>query len=257
MCRLLGIAGIPPLPIQVALTAFYPLCSAGCVKKGMSPGHTDGWGISGFNAGRAVYFARHAESATQSEAEYRQAVERAEKSRAPILMAHFRKAAGSEPALADTHPFHYGDWIFAHNGTIYGAAASFPLLSAEPQGATDSERFFLWLYEQIHAQTDPTRALVDVLKKSREELVYTALNFLLTDGARLWAYREFGDKRLEKGESVKDREDYYTLYLATLPSSVIFCSEPLTGVGAKWTPIDQRTLAVVTRQAPLPQLIQI
>ena len=104
---------------------------------------------------------------------------------------------------------------------------------------------------------DPTRALVEVLKKSREELVFTALNFLLTDGTRLWAYREFGDKRLEKGESVKDREDYYTLYLTTLPSCVIVCSESLTGVDAKWTPMDQRTLAVVTRQAPLPQLIHI
>jgi glutamine amidotransferase len=227
------------------------------VKKGMAPGHTDGWGISGFKDGRAVYFARRPESAAQNEAEYRQAAERAAKSGTPLLLAHFRKASGSEPDIANTHPFHHQDWVFAHNGTIFGAAASFPLVSAAPQGATDSERFFLWLFEQIHTEADPTRALVELIKKSRSELVYTALNFLLSDGTRLWAYREFGEKRLEKGETVKDREDYYTLFYATQSSSVVFCSEPLAGVSPHWTSISQRTLAIVTPQAPVPQLMKI
>ncbi len=223
----------------------------------MAPGHTDGWGISGFKDGRAVYFARRAESAAQNETEYRQAAERAAKSSSPLVIAHFRKASEAEPDIANTHPFHNQDWVFAHNGTIFGAAASFPLVSAAPQGATDSERFFLWMYEQIYAEEDPTRALVDLIKKSRDTLVYTALNFLLTDGTRLWAYREFGDKRLEKGETVKDRKDYYTLYYAALPSSVIFCSEPLAGVSPHWTSMSQRTLAIVTPQAPIPQIIKI
>lgn len=257
MCRLLGIAGTPPLLIEEALSAFYPLCSKGCIKKGMSPGHLDGWGISGFNEGRAVYFARRSESAAESENEYRQATARAAKSKTSILLAHFRKASGSEPAIANTHPFHQQDWMMAHNGTIFGAAASFPLLSAEPQGDTDSERFFLWMYEQIHAELDPTQALVELLKKSREGLVYTSLNFLLSDGKRLWAYREYGDKRLDKDETVKDREDYYTLFFATLPSSVVFSSEPLAGVSSDWTPMSQRMLAVVTPAAPVPQLIKI
>jgi len=257
MCRLFGIAGTPPLPIQEALNAFYPLCTNGCVKKGMPPGHDDGWGISGFSGGRAVYFARRAEPASRSADDYRQAAERSAKSGAPLFIAHFRKASGSPPAIANTHPFHHQDWIFAHNGTIFGAAASFPLISAEPQGETDSERFFLWLFEQMHTETDPTRTLVDVLKKVREELVYTSLNFLMTDGARLWAYRDFGDKRLEKNESVKDREEYYTLYLTPLASGVAVCSEPLAALSAKWTPMNQRTLMVCTPQAPAPQLIKI
>ena len=117
MCRLLAIAGTRPLPVLDALTAFYPLCTKGCVKKGMAPGHTDGWGISGFSGGRAVYFARRPESAAQDEAEYRQAAERAAKSSSPLVIAHFRKASGSGAEIANTHPFHHKDWIFAHNGT--------------------------------------------------------------------------------------------------------------------------------------------
>src|SRR5438874_2677442 len=144
MCRMLGIIGTPPLPVQETLKAFYPLCTEGCVKKGMNPGHLDGWGVSGFSGGRAVYFARQAGPASQDESQYGQAGARALKFRAPIVIAHFRKASGTAPAIPNTHPFHYQDWIFAHNGTIYGPIGSFPLYGAEPQGQTDSERYFLW-----------------------------------------------------------------------------------------------------------------
>src|SRR5882724_3786369 len=103
MCRLLGMAGTSPLPIQEALAAFYPLCADGCVKKGMAPGHMDGWGISGFSDGRAVYFARRSESAAQCEADYRAAAERAAKSRLPVMLAHFRKASTGPVDTANTH----------------------------------------------------------------------------------------------------------------------------------------------------------
>src|SRR5262245_31031967 len=119
MCRLLGIAGTGALPIQETLTAFYPLCTDGCVKKGMPPGHTDGWGIAGFSNQRSVYFARQPGSAAQSEREYRAAAERAAKTQPPVLVAHFRKASGGPVDPANTHPFQYQDWVFAHNGTIF------------------------------------------------------------------------------------------------------------------------------------------
>ena len=254
---MLAIAGIPPLPVQEALTAFYPLCTKGCVKKGMAPGHTDGWGISGFNDGRAVYFGRQAESAAANASDFREAAGRAAQSKTPLLVAHFRKASDGDVGTSNTHPFHYQDWVFAHNGTVFGAIASFPLISAAPTGTTDSERFFLWLYEQIYTEEDPTHALAVLLKKRRHELVYTSLNFLMTDGTRLWAYRDFGEKRLDKDETVHDRELYYTLYFALLPSCAVFCSEPLESVSAKWSSMSQRTLAIVTPRVPIPQIIKI
>src|ERR1700716_4148393 len=104
MCRMLGIIGSPPLPVQDALKAFYPLCAEGCVKKGMNPGHLDGWGVSGFSSGRAVYFARQSGAASEAASEYDLAGERALKSAAPIVIAHFRKASGGEPGVSNTHP---------------------------------------------------------------------------------------------------------------------------------------------------------
>src|SRR5258708_4050711 len=257
MCRLLGIAGNPPLPVLQTLKAFYPLCKEGCVKKGMESGHSDGWGISGFSSGRAVYFARTPQSAAKSEEDYLQAGAKAAKSDGSCVIAHFRKATGGDISISNTHPFHFRDWIFAHNGTIFGASASFQMIEAEPQGTTDSERFFLWLWDQIHAEMDPTTELAALLKKTRQNWVYTSLNFIISDGNHLWAYRDVGDKRLAAGETFKDREDYYTLYTATVEGSSVVSSEPLLSLSKKWEPLAQRTLAVFTAEQPAPRLIPV
>ncbi len=254
---MLAIAGNPPLPLEQALSGFSTQCQKGCVKKGMTPGHTDGWGMSGFTSGRAVYFGRDPQSASASGSLYQEAVERAVKTAPNILIAHLRKASEGEVSIANTHPFHYQDWNFAHNGTVFGALGSFPLSSTQPLGTTDSERFFYWIYEQIHAEIDPTRALVELIKKSRPGLVFTSLTFVMSDGKRLWAYRDYGDKRLDKGETAADRAAYYTLYYAVLPNAVAIASEPIPGISNAWIPLEQRQLVVCTPKVPLPQIVKI
>jgi len=255
---MLGMIGEPPLPVREVLAAFYPLCTDGCVTPGMKPGHLDGWGASGFKDHRAVYFGRETLPADESRDEFNQAMDRAHKTDTPVVIAHFRKAAGAPPGISNTHPFHFRDWVFAHDGTIFGAEASFPLNETSPCGETDSERFFLWLWEEIHATADPTAALAALLKKARETLVFSSVNFLMSDGKTLWAYRDFGDKRLGKGETLEDREKYYTLYTAAAAGKhALVCSEPLKGIAKIWTPIGQRTLAAFTAGKVSPQTIVI
>lgn len=239
--------GTSPLPVQDALNAFYPLRT----------GHPDGWGASGFHGGRAVYFARRTEPADQDRAEFDQAIVRAQKSETPVILAHFRKTSGAPPVISNTHPFHWRDWVFAHSGTIFGAEASLPLNETAPLGETDSERFFLAIWEQVHAAADPAEALAIFLKKRRETLAFSALNFLLSDGRTLWAYRDFGDKRLEKGETLKSRENDYALYMATSGQEAYVCSEPLKSLAKKWEPLAQRKLAVLTSGKAPPQILTI
>jgi len=224
----------------------------------MKPGRLDGWGASGFKDNRAVYFGRETRPADESRDEYNQAIDRARKSETPVMIAHFRKAAGSAaPAIANIHPFHWRDWIFAHDGTIFGAAASLPLNETAPYGDADSERFFLWIWEVVHATVDPTDALAALLKKSRETLVYSSLNFLMSDGRTLWAYRDVGEKRLDKGETLEDREKYYTLYTAASGKHALICSEPLKAVAKRWQPLGQRTLAAFTAGKTAPHLLAV
>ena len=257
MCRLIGIVGTHPLPVNEVMQAFFPLAKDGHVKSTMQPGHLDGWGLSGLSMQRAVYFGRKAEPLTETKKPFDQAVEKAGKSQSPVLVGHLRKASEGGRDICNTHPFHSRDWIFAHNGTIFGATASLPVQDATPQGQTDSERFFLWMQENIQNEDDRTEALVNLLKKARPDLVYSALNFLMTDGTTLWAYREYGDKRFDPGETLQEREKYYTLYFARVERSVVVCSEPLKSISKLWQPIPQRTLAVFTPQMLAPRTISI
>jgi glutamine amidotransferase len=189
--------------------------------------------------------------------EFKQAVDRAHKSETPVVITHFRNAAGTPPGISNTHPFHWRDWVFAHDGTIFGAEASLPLNETAPNGETDSERFFLWIWEQVHATADPTAALAALLKKARETLVFTSLNFLMSDGQTLWAYREFGDKRLGKGETLEDREKTFTLYTGASAKHAIVSSDPLQAVAKKWQPVGQRTLVALTVGKTSPQTVLI
>lgn len=257
MCRMLGIIGPSPLPAPDVLEAFCPLCREGCVQKGMKPGHLDGWGASGFKEGRAVYFARSTEPADENKKEYQEAIERIRKSETPVVIAHFRKTSGAPPGISNTHPFHWRDWIFAHTGTIFGAEASLPLNETTPYGETDSERFFLWIWEQVHATADPTAALAALLKKARGQLVYSSIDFLMSDGKTLWAYRDFSDKRMGKGETLEDREKYGTLYTGQVGACDVVCSEPLEKIAKNWVPMAPRTLMAFTAGTLSPQTIAI
>jgi predicted glutamine amidotransferase len=132
-----------------------------------------------------------------------------------------------------------------------------PLNETKPQGGTDSERFFLWIWERVHAVADPSAAMAALLKASRESLVFSSLNFLMSDGETLWAYRDVGDKRLGADETFQNRQDLYTLFTATAEKSAVVCSQPLEAVAKNWQPMAPRTLAVFTPKQLTPTLIKI
>jgi len=257
MCRLLGIVGTYPLPVKDVFEAFHQLAKDGHVKCTMEPGHLDGWGVSGFSAKRAVYFDRKSDSAADSKKSFDAAADKALRSQSPFVLGHLRKASTGAKEISNTHPFHSRDWIFAHNGTIFGATASFTLSDSTPQGQTDSERFFLWLQEHIQNEDNRTEALVQLLRKSRADLVYSALNFLMTDGQTLWAYRDYGDKRFDPGETLEEREKYYTLYYTKVDRSAVICSEQLKSVSKMWIPLPNRTLAAFSPEMLAPRSITV
>ncbi len=256
MGRIMALSGLDPLPIKESLNAFYPLCEDGKIMGAMNPGHLDGWGISAFSAGRAVYCERRAESASQERPRWDAAIARAERTRTPVLMAQFRKASQGGRDIANTHPFHYRDWVFMHNGTIFNAGI-LSLEDAQPQGTTDSERLMLWLLEKMIPDLDPTARLVELLQEARRSLQFTSLAILLSDGKKLWVYREAGTARMEKQETLADRENYYTLYSTRRGDSTVLCSEPLSAMAKDWTPLPTKTLMVYTPGNVLPECLAV
>lgn len=137
--------------------------------------------------------------------------------RSRIFIAHVRKATTGEPSEQNCHPFQYGQWLFAHNGSVDRDSVS--------------------------------NGLKDALQKVGN---YSSLNFLLSDGAGIYAFR-----------NASQNPDYYSLYyLVRAPSghgsdkfrsdevgallhskclrrerAVLVCSEKLTGEAWKQIPM--------------------
>jgi predicted glutamine amidotransferase len=233
MGRLLGIVGAPPLVVRDVLMDFYGLAE---------PGHLQGWGMSGFNNSRAVYFGRSAGSVQANSEQYKTAVQKCEKSNASIMVAHFREGVGDPCDITQVNPFHHRDWVFAHNGSI-ASPGDLTIVDTIPQGQNGSERLLHWFVERMIPSDDATTALVEGIQELKEKMEFTALTFLLTDGARMWAYRES-----------KDKND--TLFWAEENGKNIICSEPMAPV-SRWKDIPQKKLFVFDPAQVAPQLLPV
>lgn len=119
-----------------------------------------------------------------------------------VLLAHVRYRTVGEIAPHNTHPFQRGRWVFAHNGTIKELdllhRSASPARRAEVRGTTDSELFFAFLLTHLDAAgvadapaSEVTDAvLARVLAELRARPDFGAFNFLLSDGATMYAHRK-------------------------------------------------------------------
>lgn len=187
-------------------------------------GHRDGWGIGYYSHG--IVLTKKAECAAESTG-YREAAAKAARKAPHILLAHLRKASPNTPVTdGEVHPFQADHYLFCHNGSITQN-------DGQPLGETlDSILFFRKMRETTFAEA----------VRHFRDYKYTSLTCLLTDGVRIWAYRECTEK-----------EDYYTLYYCDYQNSVIVCSEPI--LDCQWTPIANGQLITILPDHIVPEMI--
>jgi predicted glutamine amidotransferase len=225
MCRMIGLVGQDARTLREYLQAFYPLCTRGLVKSNAQPGHRDGWGLAGYRNGEPVYYGRRPHDAADEPNAWRKAILQAGADQGPIVLAHFRKASIGHRSRENTHPFHKKGWLFCHNGTL-NQAEGLPLKKYRPEGHTDSERLFLFLLEAIEPARDPAPALKKAFAWIQKNQPHNSLTSLLTDGKTLFACRSYSDQRLAEGETLEERERYYTLWVVGGAGGAV-CSEPI------------------------------
>lgn len=182
---------------------------------GKSPdgkGHQDGWGIGYFT--QSITLFKEAASASGSD-HYGKAVKRVARADPAVVLAHVRKASpDTKVTIEEVHPFQKDNYLFCHNGSIYQK-------NGTPLGEKlDSIIFFDTIME---------KSIKKAIYHFRD-LKYTSLNFLLTDGKKIWAYREYTEK-----------EDYYTLYYLKTDEVILFCSEPI--IEGEWVLLGNKELA--------------
>jgi glutamine amidotransferase len=251
MCRFFAIRSAAPTSLRSALfdspTAL--AAQSRCDLRGEC--HGSGWGIATYNGRPNIV--RSIKPAYDDP----QFAENARAS-ATLALAHVRQASVGAAAIENTHPFTYGRWVFAHNGTLEGFAdGKSRLLEATPAdlrrqiaGATDSEHaFYFWLGRLRSMAGDPNASVtIEQFAKSLQETVQllsdwfpatpgeaTRLNFLVTNGQLLAASRwKHSLSMLVRRSSEKSSD------------AVLIASEPATDEA--WQEVPDGTLVIVDEQ---------
>ncbi len=231
MCRLLGIVANRDLPILDCLTAA-PRCLST-----LSRQHPDGWGIALYSNEALAWRVHRSVARAYECSEFRSV---AASAHASVVIAHVRQKTVGTTALANTHPFCRGPWVFAHNGTIKRITDLTKLASperlAEIEGETDTERLFAFFLTRLDeaglgsapASDATTRVLARATRELRALEDFGAWNYLLSDGRVLYAHR-FGR----------------TLHMLRREDAVLIASEALTD--EPWIPIEDGTFVRIER----------
>jgi len=203
VCRLFGFRSAVPSKTHRSLMEAENALSLQATR------HPDGWGIGWF-VDEDAYIIKSAAAAHACE-RFRKASSRLE---SHTFIVHVRRATVGKQDHLNAHPFRFGRWLFAHNGTVFQFESLKNWLHEriEPSfhqlilGDTDSETLFYYLLSQLRKNgIDPTgripadaenigaviRASLLALNARAEELELERpiLNVLITDGRMFVAHR--------------------------------------------------------------------
>jgi predicted glutamine amidotransferase len=203
-------------------------------------GHKDGWGLACFQNGALKIHMRDAGCAADASKYYGTAwkIAKLNIERKPgqslIVMGHLRRAsAQGSVAQKFAHPFVEErdgvTWAFQHNGSLVNDPGEADKI--------DSQILFRLLLEHLtggREHEDVANATAAVRNLAIEKYGgFTSLNFMLSDGQSLHAYRDF-----------QTNGQYYTLYLDNFGEVVIVASEPILAMAAE--PMPRGVLHTVT-----------
>ena len=187
--------------------------------------HRDGWGI-GYFMGNEAYILKSEEGAADDD-RFDRISRRLE---SHTFVVHVRRATVGQIDYLNSHPFRHGNWVFAHNGTIYGFEKMREKMLAEIRedlrdlifGVTDSEHLFYYIISALQRAgiSDCGRADVDIEKASKA--VSVALGRLFEWSAELGIQAPLVNFILTNGRQFFAQQAGITLWLA---SQKVFCRD--------------------------------
>jgi predicted glutamine amidotransferase len=236
---------------------------------GLSELHGDGWGMAWYAGSMPAAWKSAAPAGREPEYD-----KLAWQPLGDLGLLHLRWATpGLAVSDANTHPFRYGGYSFAHNGAIYPQDRLGEMLPPAWErrlgGGTDSERYFLQLMWRLAERDgDMVAAIADTIADISRRYSASSLNAILLAPDALYAI-SFHDRsrvpadelrRLGRADRPEEVAAYFDLAYRATGDAVLLASSgwPMPG----WTPLpsghvlvtDRRTLAtsVVPIGASLP-----
>lgn len=193
MCRLYAMHANEPTRVECGLVKAQNALMVQSQGDLQSYAHGHGWGVADYADGlpmieKQTWAAFHGEHFAR----------KAARVYARTVVAHVRRATVGGTSMENTHPFHHGKWIFAHNGTVPNFEQVRmkmldhidPLHRSEIMGTTDSEHIFRYLLSLFLQH--PERGLPTTVQTGLRQIVAwsaevdpsarAGLNIVLTDG---------------------------------------------------------------------------
>ena len=205
MCRLYGFLATDATRLECSLVAAQNALVVQSDRDGRGVRNADGWGIAHWVGDK-----REVIKSTMPAFADDQYVEIASDISSESAIAHVRNATVGGVDEDNTHPFTFGRWGFAHNGTLNAIEHVSTRLDlggyGPPSGETDSELIFLWLLNRMHdygldphAPAESLEPIVELLTDAVLDLVDLSvlsgavatpkLNLILSDGRYMAASR--------------------------------------------------------------------
>jgi predicted glutamine amidotransferase len=261
MCRWLAYYGKPIRMDKVLYSGAHSLIDQSLESRlGAEPTNGDGFGIGWYSAaGDPGVF--HSTEPAWNDRNLREISGHVESN---LFFAHVRATTGTPVQQTNCHPFHYGKWLWMHNGLIGDwltvkrdlvlqvAPSLYPLI----EGTTDSEVMFylaltLGLEDDPQAAVERTIGLVEEIGR-RHNVTYPFQGTIATtNGERIWAFRYSSEG---KSRSLYFSTSYDTLK-ALYPDdprladfdeeSRVVVSEPLGDMPGVWNPVPESSWGVV------------
>ena len=228
----------------------------------LSPANPDGWAFAYFTGGSAVPTIRRGYPPAYLDPNFDAAVTEMAEATPRLAIGHIRNtSSGITPLTGDPHPFDRvkigKHWLFEHNGSIDKSILINLIrpayLAANPvqygdvvtawDDVIDTDLYFIFVLqtlEDLNWQVKP--ALAYAIRRLRDAIPNGSerLNFVLTDGTTIWAYKE---------GSVT--YTLYYLYNTTgTPYSVVASQYP-TAVQGNWVALNNGQM-VTLRQVGAP-----
>jgi len=235
------------IPAEVTLNQLYEAPES---LRELSKKNNDGWGIGYYDGRNNPVLLKGSREALLDKG-YGAAVKEVAYLEPGIIVAHVRKAtSGCLHNVPNPHPFQrerFGkQWLFGHNGAA-GKSKLIELIGGDylkknpphtcaydpPNSWVDSELYFIFLLKRIE---DNGRDVEKGIKAAVVELNAAnpgeklSLNFFLTDGDILWAFRQ--------GRSL------YYYYQPELKYSVVASAVPFKAQG-EWVEVPEGSLLIM------------
>lgn len=192
MCRLFGLVANKEVDVE------FSFLKADKSMKYLSKAHPDGWGIGWYENSKPKAFKQGRDDGLHYD------FDRVKKVRSHIIIGHVRRATEGDKSRKNAHPFCYKQWLFAHNGSV-DRSSLLQLLNDEfkqdMKSKTDSEVYFRLILQWINEADDIFEGIRRGIANIKQRIRHTGLNFVLSDGKALYAYRD-----------ASENHNYYSLY---------------------------------------------